>query len=292
MTPAVADAMGVTRLVRSAASRLALARLAGIGLAMVVIGSLVLPPVIAALGAEGFGDVIGFAGMVAAVLWVVLGVSAARLGRRVREASALASVGRADLAEGRALETLTSFCLLRPVTLGAAAVMARVRQSQGRHAEAAGLASFVLGRRERALTGEKRGLRLLLAESLVELGEAEGARLALMPLYAPASSGKDRLTLPEALRLLGLQLRVQALLNDWQAMHARVASTLPMAELMPPAEMARSTALLLRAAAEAGDEAWRTFLAQRVQLLADPEALQKAEPTLSGRLDGLLRGPA
>ncbi len=272
------------KLVRSATGRLLTARVAAVSLAMLVVSSLFLPPF---LGVERFGDVLGFAGIAAAVVWVFLGVSAAKLGRRVREASALASVGRADLAEGRARETLDSFCLLRPVTLGAAAVLARVRASQGRHDDAARLAAFVLDRPEKALTGEKRGLRLLLADSLISLGNAEQARLALLPLYQPAS-GDERLALADALRLLYLQLRVEAALDQWQAIYSRLASSLPMVELMPSADMVRSTALLLRAVDEAGDEAWASFLAHRVRLLGDVDAIEADEPALAGRLAGLL----
>ncbi len=265
-SPAALDA---GRIVRSAGQRLALARVAAVGLATVVVGSLFLPQW---LGQERLGDVVGFAGMAAAAVWVLLGFNAARQGRRVREAAALATLGRSDLAEARAMATLETFCLLRPVTVGAAAVLARVRQTQGRHVEAARLAEFVLSRRERTLTGGKRAVRLLLAEALVAAGEHARASRAVMPLYESPLKPGDRLDLDEALRLLSLQIRLDAALDRWDALHAGIDRSMPMVELMPIPTQVEATRTLLEAANRSNDQAWSAFLSRRVRLLAEEAA--------------------
>lgn len=268
-------------LVRAAAQRMALARITSIILGTSAILLLLLAP---RLSFGNYGDVLSLIGVAAASVWVLLGINGARHGRRVREAAALANVGRNDLAEGRARESLESFCLLRPVTVGAAAVLARVRHGQGRHLEAARLASFVLGRRERVLGGEKRGVRLLLAEALLAAGDPYGAQTAITPLYYAQHDKEGRLTLPEAMRLLAIQLTVDARLGRWDALRAQIPKALPMVELMPTPECVRLTAILARAAAGGGEAyaPWAAFLSRRVSLLTDPGAIEKVEPSLAG----------
>ena len=257
-------------LVRAAGQRMALARVTSLllgttALVLLVVGR----PIAEALG--GSGDLALFVGMAAAAIWVFLGVNAARHGRRVREAAALASVGRVDLAEGRARESLESFCLLRTVTVGAAAVLARVRFGQGRHAEAARLAQFVLRRRERALGGEKRGVRLLLAESLLATGDAHAALAAAAPLYTPARQPRDQLTLADTLRLLAVQLTADGQLGRWDAIRAALPAAVPMVELMPSPDAAKLFALLAEADGDASG--WSSYLRRRAELIA-PEASQ------------------
>ena len=256
-------------LLRGAQQRLAVARATGFALGFAVLASLLLAPL---LRETGFGDVIGFAGLAAAGVWLFLGMAAARQGRRVREAAALASAGRVDLAEGRSLDTLGAFCLLRPVTVGAAAVLARVRHAQGRFAEAARLAAFVVARPERSFAGEKRGVRLLLAESLLASDDVAGAAHAVLPLYAPPTRREGPLTLAEALRLLAVQLTVDSQAGRLDAVRDGIGRKLAMVELMTPRESARLTAVLRDAAAEGGESfaAWAEFLSRRAAILGAP----------------------
>ncbi len=277
MTLAPADYSDATDLLRGVRRRLLLARVAGILLAATVVSCLLFGRF-----AGPLADVVGFAGLAAAGGWVLLALSAARHGRRVREAATLAGIGRIDLAEGRATDTLGSFCLLRPVTLGAAAVLAGTRYEQKRHRDAAALASFVLHRRERPLAGERRHIRLLLGEALLAAGDANGARAAVLPLYTAQDPrpGK-RLGLPEALRLLAIGVTIEARLGLWAVLHERIATTLPMVELMPAKAEARVTALLFRAAVEREDAAWSAYLGRRAALLAGDD-LEADEPALHG----------
>ena len=148
-------------------------------------------------------------------------------------------------------------------------MLARVRHAQGRFGEAARLADFVLGRPERALGGEKRAVRLLLAESLLAAGDAAGARAAAAPLYAPAAREDDRLTLADATRLLSLQTAAEAELGLWADVRQNLGAKLAMIELMPPPESARLTAVLAKAAGEGGEafRDWAEYLSRRVALL-------------------------
>jgi hypothetical protein len=269
------DLKETAKLVRATGQRLVAARVTVLILAAVVIASVFLP---GALGRTG--DILGFVGMAAAGVWVMLGLNAAKHGRRVREAAALATIGRSDLAEDRALAALETFCLLRPVTVGAAAVMARVRQNQGRHDDAARLAAFVLSRPEKPLTGGKRTIRLLLAEAHLSVGRLAEAAAALMPLYQPDPKG-DPPDLDEALRLLSLQLRIDAKSGQWLFIHDGSTKSLPMIELMPTGEMARCTAILLAAAVEMKDDASAALLRRRVELVSDVAKLAEAEPELA-----------
>ncbi len=268
---AVGPEADAAALVSRLGQRMTWARVTSWTLAGVVFASLLLA---SALRFEAFGDVLAVVGTAAAFLWLFLRMRSVSQGRRVREAAALLSVGRFDLAEPRATEAMGSFCLLRPVTLGAAALLAAVRHGQRRHAEAARLAAFVLARPEKLIAGNKRSVRLLLADALMELDATDAARAAIAPLYAPASNPSDRLPLAEALKLLSIQLTLDAKAERWDQLRHRLAGKLHMVELMGPKDAARLTALLLRAAEAGGAdyEGWRDLLARRVALLADDDA--------------------
>ncbi len=97
-----------------------------------------------------------------------------------------------------------------------------------------------------------------------------------MPLYA------ERLPLPDALRLLGLQLRLEARHGAWASMCQRIGAKVDMAEIMTPRESAIAQALLGLAAAEQGLQDWAAWLWRRVNLLADWEQVQQGEPLLAG----------
>ena len=258
-------------LVSRVGQRMMWARATSWSLAGVVFASLLLG---SALRFERYGDVLAVLGAAAAILWLFLRMRSVTQGRRVREAAALLSVGRLDLAEPRATEAMSAFCLLRPVTLGAAALLAAVRHGQRRHAEAARLAAFVLARPEKLIAGSKRSVRLLLADALMELDAPDAARHAIGPLYAAAATPADRLPLAEALKLLSIQLTLDARAGRWAEVRHRLASKLSMVELMASKESARLTGLLLRAAEEGGAdfEAWRTLLARRAALLSPDDA--------------------
>ena len=232
------------------------------------------------LGALLQMDWIGLLALLAAMLWVFLLVRSAKLVRQVREAWAAAQLGRADLAGQQAAELIESWSMLRPVTLSAVQVLAVAAHASARHAEAAELAGFVLSRRERLLVGDRTGTRLLLVDSLLAEGRLADAHGAALPLYA------TKLPLADALRLLGLQLRLEARYGAWGSMCERIGAKVDMAELMPPAESAAAQALLGLAAARQGLDDWAGWLWRRVNLLADWSKLRDSEPALTAAGEG------
>lgn len=228
-----------------------------------------------AVGALMGLDWVALLALFLAMAWVFLVVRSARLVRRVREAWGALQLGRPDLAEVRAAEVLDATTLLRPVTHSALWVLALAASRQGRHAEAAQLAAFVLWRRERLLVGDRNGVQLLLAESLVAMGHLDEARAAALPLYA------SKLPLADALRLLALQLRLEMRLGDYGSMLDRLGSKVDMADLMSPRDSALVQALLGVASHRAGHEPWAQWLWKRVNLLVDWPALQAMDPGLA-----------
>ncbi|MEL7237518.1 MAG: hypothetical protein AAGK78_01545 [Planctomycetota bacterium] len=261
------------RLIDATRNRLTAARVTTIGLAVFVLACLMLAP---GLQRFGIGDVVGLLGLVAAGVWVMLGVRSAAQARRVREAAAMVNLGRADLAGETAERALTAFNSARPVTVGAAAVLARVRFSEGRFLDAAALASFVLSRREKSLVGSKSPVRLLMVESLLAAGLTPAAQAAMMPLY------DESLDLNLSLRLLMAQLRIEARQGAWPAMMQGITSKVAMAELMPTPEAVLAHGMLWLGAERSGQTTWSAFLSRRVKLLGDPQRLVEREPALAG----------
>lgn len=259
----------VERRLRAARRRLELARWTQMALLLSVGAGF-------AVGALMRLDWVALLALFLSMVWVFLVVRSARLVRRVREAWGALQLGRPDLAEVRAAEVLDTATLLRPVTHSALWVLALAAGRQGRHAEAAQLAAFVFWRRERLLVGDRNGVQLLLAESLVAMGHLNEAQAAVLPLYA------SKLPLADALRLLALQLRLEMRLGAYGSMLDRLGSKVDMADLMSPRDSALVQALLGVAAQRAGHEQWAQWLWKRVNLLVDWPALQALEPGLAG----------
>lgn len=260
---------GSARVLAKARLRLALARWIHLALLLCVGMGI-------ALGAVLQLDWLALLALLAAMVWILLLVRSARMVRRVRDAWAATQMGRHDIAEARAREVIDAWSLLRPVTVSAVQVLASAAHGAGRHAEAAELAAFVAMRHERLLVGDRTGARLLMVESLLAIDRPAEAHAAAMPLYA------SKLPLADALRLLGLQVRMEARYGAWQSICERLSSKVDMAELMPPAESATVQALLGLAAAEQGLAEWAAWLWKRVNLLADWDQLQKSDPLLAG----------
>ena len=67
---------------------------------------------------------------------------------------------------------------------------------------------------------------MILADSLVEMGDVRGAHQAIASLY------EERLSLGEAMNLLAVQLDYLWRVNAWAAMFAGISTKVQMAELM------------------------------------------------------------
>lgn len=254
-------------------TRLITARVILVGMAILVPLTMV-AIAIPVVRSSGIGDVLGLIGMTAVMVWIFLGFRSAGYARRLREATMLLSLGQADAAGERAEQIVESYNATRPVLLAATALLARVRHLQGRHVEAAQIADFVVQRRERVLGGEKPGIRLLLVDSLLSLGQTHLAHSAMLPLY------REKLDLAQSLRLLVQQLRVETRGDSSAAMMQNLPSKLFMAELMPVADSVLVHAMLYRAASNTDHAGWTEFLGRRLRLLEPDAKAFEREPAL------------
>jgi hypothetical protein len=227
---------------------------------------------------------LAFAGSLAlavvAGLWLVLSYFSARGSRAAAITPALIAAGQFDEAERSIDEALSGFSLFRSVKLRALHHLGLLRHAQGRWAEAGMLCRALLGERLGILSGAGRSARLVLAESMLELGDLHGAYEALDGLY------REELALAEAMELTSLQLDYLSRMGQWQQMMAAADRKAALAELMPAAKAARAQALLALAARKLGLGEWEHWLRRRVELLADGAELRAQRPLLAELWDG------
>jgi hypothetical protein len=228
-----------------------------------------------AVGTLVGNDLIVWGAIAIAAIWVFLVLRSARALPQVREGWAALQAGHPDLAAERAREVLASQTLLGSAIVTAVAVLAGASRER-QPVDAAQLAGFALSRRERLLVGDRVNLQIIMAEALLAIGSVEGTRAAMHSLYT------TRLSLPDALRLLLLQLRTEARLGASASMVDRLAQKVDMADLMPPPDVALAMALLCQAASRSGLSDWAAWLDRRVALLADWSELKRRESVLNG----------
>jgi hypothetical protein len=107
------------------------------------------------------------------------------------------------------------------------------------------------------------------------MGDLRGAYAAMNRLY------QYRLSLNEALALQVLQLDYGSRVSAWAQMLQGVGVKVQMSELMPPANAARSQALLALAAWKLDHLPLARWLRRRAQLLADPGEISADRPVLA-----------
>src|SRR5205823_4411539 len=168
-----------------------------------------------------------------------------------------------DEAELRIERVLRSFSIFRTVKLLSLHHLAVLRHAQRRWRDSAQLSQALLRQRLGSLQGLSRSSRLMLADSLMELGDMRGAYDALAGLY------NQRLTLAEAMNLLAVQLDYEARIAAWSAMVQNLPAKVQLAELMPSTSAARTQALLALAAKRTGRDDWHNWLRRRAELLTD-----------------------
>jgi hypothetical protein len=212
--------------------------------------------------------------MILGAIWMTLGYHSMKNSRLAANSPSLIAAGQFDLAEYQIEKSLKNFSIFRTSKLLSLHHLAVLRHAQRRWADAAELCSALLGQRLGSLTGLARQSRLILADSLLEMGDLNGSYQAISGLY------EHRLTLAEALSLLNVQLDYQWRVNAWDQMLAGLKNKVEMAELMNTANGARSQALLALAARRTGREDLATWLRRRVELLVDVNELTAARPAL------------
>lgn len=207
-------------------------------------------------------------------VWVYLSASSAKGTRLAAGSPSLISSGRFDEAEAQLDQALRSFSLFRTPKLLSLHHLATLRHAQRRWQEAAALCRALLGQNLGPLQALGKPARLVLAESLLELGDTRGAAEAVGGLYG------QQLSVQQMQTLLSVQLDLQSRLGQWPEMLANVMAKVQLAELMPAKAAARAQALLALAAKKAGRADLAQWLRRRAELLADTQQLATERPIL------------
>ena len=206
--------------------------------------------------------------------WIVLSYRSALGSRLAADSQSLIAAGHYEAAEQQIEQVLGAFSLFRTSKLLGIHQLAVLRHAQKRWSDAAVLCRALLGRRLGPIKGVNKQCRLMLADSMLELGDARAAHEALTGLYT------QRLTLAEAINLLGVQADFQARSGNWAELLAGIESKVQLAELMPAPMAARTQAMLALAAKKSGREDWASWLTRRAELLVDVQELCTRRPIL------------
>jgi hypothetical protein len=210
--------------------------------------------------------------VIVSAIWLVL--NSVRGSRIAADSSSLIAAGQFEPAEQQIAAAIKSFSIFRTARLLVLHHLAMLRHAQGRWQESALLCRALLGQRPGAAGGLERSSRLILAQSLLELGDLSGVYESLSALYS------QRLTLREALNLLVVQIEYLARIGAWDQMTVELGRRCELAELLPTAPSARVQALLALAARKTGRQHWADWLRARAELLVDAQTLRTAQPIL------------
>jgi hypothetical protein len=213
--------------------------------------------------------------MVLGAVWLTLWYRTMKGSRLAAESSSLIASGRLDQAEEQIEQSLRAFSMSRSVKSMSLLNLALVRLAQKRWPDTALLCREVLSTRKATPEHLSKSGRLMLADSLLEMGDLRGAHEALSGLY------EHRLTLTEALNLLRVQTEYLSRIGAWQQLFDGAATKLAMAEIMPTANSARVQAMLALAAKKIGKTEWAQWLRRRVELLVDVSELATERPVLA-----------
>jgi hypothetical protein len=212
--------------------------------------------------------------MAIGAVWLTLWYRTMKGSRLASESSSLIASGRLDQAEAQIEQSLRSFSMSRSIKSMSLLNLALVRLAQKRWPDTALLCREVLSARTGTPEHVSKSSRLMLADSLLEMGDLRGAYEALSGLY------RHKLTLGEALNLLRVQADYLARVGAWEQLIQGAATKVQMAELMPPGQGVKVQAMLALAAKKTGRAEWAGWLTRRVELLADAGELAAERPLL------------
>ena len=227
---------------------------------------------------QGYGSLPAF---VASMVWFGVLVISVRARRLVIDAVPLIAAGEFGLAEDRLSQSLRTFSVLRSTRLLGLQQLAMLRHSQSNWADVAKLCRELIDRQRPGERNLDLPSRLMLIEALVELGDVGRAQ------YEIAAIATARLGLRETLLLTALRLEAQVRAGQWSEATRHLDATLALVELMPPAVLARSHALLSLAAKRQGLAEWHQLLARRALLLSDAKTLTNGRPFLEEAFEGV-----
>jgi hypothetical protein len=212
--------------------------------------------------------------LVLGAVWLTLWYRTMKGSRLAAESSSLIASGRLEQAEAQIEQSLRAFSMSRSIKSMSLLNLALVRLAQKRWPDAALLCREVLSGGRKAPEHVSKSGRLMLADSLLEMGDLRGAHEALAGLY------NHKLTLAEALNLLRVQTDYLARIGAWGNLFQGVETKVQLAEIMPAAQGAKVQAMLALAARRTGHKDWEDYLRRRVELLADVNELTRERPLL------------
>jgi len=213
--------------------------------------------------------------LIIGTIWILLSYRSMQGTRLAADSPSLIAAGQYEQAEARIDTALRSFSLFRAAKLQSLHHLALLRHAQRRWRETAMLCQALLAQKPGGLGRLPRATLLLMADSSLQMGDLGGAFEATNRLY------QYRLTLNEALALQALQLDYGSRVGAWEQMLKGVGTKTQMSELMPPANAARSQALLALAAWKLGRLPLARWLRRRAELLADPQEICADRPALA-----------
>jgi hypothetical protein len=209
-------------------------------------------------------------------MWMGLNVYNARGSYMAADSPSLIASGQYDEAEQEIERVIRSIWLFRSFKLMSLHHLAVLRHAQRRWRDSVLLSQALLRQRLTTMPAIARTTRLMLADSLMELGDLGSAYQVLMSLFT------QKLTLVEAMNLLVVQLDYESRIGAWSSMMRNIKYKVQLAELMPGPSSARAQAMLALAAKQSGATEWATWLTRRVELLIDVNELQAHRPILKG----------
>jgi hypothetical protein len=208
------------------------------------------------------------------VIWITLTLRSARGSHMAQMSSTMIAAGQWDQAEKQIEQSLRSFSLFRSNKLLSLHHLALLRHAQNRYPESATLCRALLGQRLGALSGLSKSSRLMLADSLLEMGDVRGAYDAFIRLH------QQTLSLGEAVQLLVTETDYASRIGAWDHILTTVMAKVQLAELMPAQNAATVQAILALAAQKTGRTDLSNWLKRRAELLVDKDQLITQRPVL------------
>jgi len=222
-----------------------------------------------AMGAKGATVLAGLF-----AVWIVFTLRSARGSQMAADSTPLIAAGQFEEAEARIERSLRTFTVFGGAKLLSLHHLAVSRHAQRQWQDSVLLCRALLAQRLGSFKGLSRSSRLILADSLLELGDLNGAQRAINDLFG------DRLMLSEALNLLQVQLDYLSRIGAWEQVLHQVGKKAQLAELMPTGQAARVQAYLALAAKKTGRMELESWLRRRVELLVDVQQLLLQRPLL------------
>lgn len=208
-------------------------------------------------------------------VWFMLGMVSSRSMRYTMEATRSMAAGDFESAEVSLGQAVRAFTVVRTGKVASLQNLAALRHAKREFADAARLAAEVLARRSRGESHLDLPTRLLLIDSLVELGDFRAAEIELGRL-PPAD-----LTLRETVTRTLLNTEVLAATGRFEAILADAKPSVELFELLPGSMAARGFATIALAAKRLGVDDLREHLVKRATLIADAEAIVRRRPALA-----------